>query len=519
MTDRHDEWAPEDDEAVRRALMSLMGDVADQPLPEPAQIRARAEGRADGQVTDLDLHRRRRRSLAFLAGVAAAALVATGAGLLVLNQHPDTPIATSTTDRSTASTVSTGTSAPPSRLRALGPAEWEAVLGVPVEDTVTGEPDEHCFRPAEGSTWQSRSARLADTSRVAGQWIGTSPEGTAPLVRSVDRSITGCEGYSRSSSIDDELADGGSFRAWHNTGAEGPDVWWVEVDDGTSASFLAVPETDGRAYTDQDIRTLARGVLGEVDLARPSTTSSATSTRGTGGTGGTDPGETTTATSTTTEEPTSSAPGGSPTPGEPSTPGGPSDPGGSSTSEDGTTDPSSPTDSPTPPDPTVPAAVPASAYVRPGSWSSQTLTGGQPTVSSPLALGGATTIDPCASTDGAARAGGLGVRSGEDDTFFGRQYVLMTDTGHEADQLMSDLVGRYASDCGGAAETRPLSDSSRVDTFALAQGGRTTYVAVVRQSSTSVTILQLTSPRNAPAPLTDATADQELTRLAGLARR
>ena len=58
MTDRHDPpWDPEDDELVRAALMSLMDDVRDEPLPEPAFIRARAEGATGGEHPSGDRRR------------------------------------------------------------------------------------------------------------------------------------------------------------------------------------------------------------------------------------------------------------------------------------------------------------------------------------------------------------------------------------------------------------------------------------------------------------------------------
>lgn len=503
MTDRHDEWAPEDDELVREALMSLMEDVSSEPLPEPAQIRARAEGRAEGgQVVALDPRRNRRRSMAVLAGVAAAALVATGAGLLVVNQSPDTPVATSSTEHSTS--TSTGTTAAPSKLTTLGPAEWQAVLGVPVDSTVPDEMAAHCFRPVEGTTWQSRSARLSDSTLAAGQWIGTSPEGTDPLTRSVDRSVTGCEGYTRESEIGEDIT-GGSFRAWHHTGPEDVDVWWVEVSDGTSVSFLAVTETDGRSYADEDIRTLALGVLGEVDLTQRSSTSSSTSSEPS-----TTSTPTTPSSSTSTSTATSTTTGGSPTSGS-----------GTGT---GTGSPTPPVNSPTPPDPSLPVVgeVPSSSFVQPGRWSSRALTGGEPAVGGRLELeGGGITIDPCAtpSSIGNARVGGLGIRSGSgSDNFFGRQYVLQTDSRRAGDQLVRNLVGQYSTDCSGAADTRTLADDSRVDTFALVQGDLTTYVAVVRQGPTSVSVLHLTTAKTAPRPLTDATADQQLARLAGLVR-
>lgn len=533
MTDRHDEWTPEDDELVRQALMSLMDDVSCDPLPEPAQIRERAEqsGRSGvGTVTELG-PRRRRRSMAVLAGAAAAALVTAGAALIVVNQSPGSTTATSSSDGDRSSEATTrsigGPTAAASRLRVLGPAEWQAVLGIPVEATEEGEPEDHCFQPAKDTTWESRSARQSDGTRVAGQWVGTSPDGTKPLIRTVNQSVSDCEGYAQDVSIGDDLASDGSFRAWHHTRDEGSDVWWVEVTDGSSASFLSVPEPDGRSYDDDDIRTLARGVLGELDLTRPSstsTTSSSGTSTGSGSTtspGATEPGEGGTSTTTSprsTSDPTTTSPEGSPTSGGGS---GSPEPGDSSTSgpsrPSDDTDPSS-TTSPTVPDPAVPAIgdPPPSTYLPPSRWSSETLTGGAPAVSGPLELeGGPMTIGPCASTAGASKVSGIGIRSGEgDDNYFGRQYVLQTSSSDNADQLESRLVEGYSGDCGGGASARPIGGN----TFAMTQGDLTTYVVVVRQNSTTVSVLQVNTAKTAPRPLTDASASQELGRLARLVR-
>lgn len=535
MTDRHDDWTPEDDELVRRALMSLMDDVSGDPLPEPEEIRARADkASAGGTVTELGPRRPGRRSKAVLAAAAAAVLVAAGAGVIVLNQSPGSTDATSTSDDGPSEITTNqsigGTSAAPSRLRVLGPAEWQAVLGVPVEATEEGEPEDHCFEPAKDTTWDSRSARQSDGSRIAGQWIGTSPDGTKPLIQSVNQSVKDCEGYSQDSSIGDDLASDGAFRAWHHSRSEGSDVWWVEVTDGASASFLSVPESEGRTYDEDDIRTLARGVLGEVDLTRPPSTSSTsgtgTSTGSSSPTSTTGPAEPSTSTSTesdpgVTAAPSSPSSGGTPTSGSGTA--GPDDPtaaGEPGESGDGT-EPTSSTSSPSPLDPAVPARgeVPTSSYVLPSRWSSQILTGGEPAVGGALELeGGPLTMDACSTTEGASDVGGLGIRSGEgDDNYFGRQFILKATTRDRADQLMGRLVEQYSGSCSGRAQSRALS-GGEVDTFALTQGDLTTYVAVVRQNATTVSVLHVNTAKTAPRPLTDATAQQELTRLAGLVR-
>lgn len=500
MTERHDDdsWSPEDDELVRRALMSLMDDVSSAPLPEPAQVRARAEGNGrDAPV--VDLASRRRRSLALLAGAAAAVIVATGAGLLVINQDPDTPVATSTTEQPTP-TSTASSSAAPSRLTALGPGEWQAFLGIDVESTVAGEPAAHCFRPSDDSSWRARSAQQDGGSRVAGQWVGTSPRGTGPLTESVDRSVDDCDGYTQEGTMSERLSDG-TVRAWHNQGPEGG-VWWVEVSDGTSASFLSVTEEEDRTYSEADIRHLARGVLGEVDLTRP--TSSSTSSSASSPTSTTDAPSTSTSTSTTSS-PSSS------------------DPDGTSTSSSSTSSPTPPVNSPTPPDQDAPVVgpVPSSSFIAPSRWSSQTLTGGEAAVGGRLETeGDGLTIDPCASGDGASAVGGLGIRSGwGEDTFFGRQYVLEHDSSRRADQQMTNLRGMYSTDCGGASDTRRIDGGDdETSTYAMTQGDLTTYVALVRQGSTDVTILHLTTAKTAPEPLTDTTAVRELERLAEEAR-
>ncbi|HIZ97228.1 MAG TPA: hypothetical protein H9805_01465, partial [Candidatus Janibacter merdipullorum] len=388
-----------------------------------------------------------------------------------------------------------------SRLVALGPAEWQRVLGVPVASTAPGEPEAHCFEPADGTTWQGRTARQADATPLAGQWIGTSPEGISPLTASVDRAVDDCEGYTTDETLKDTFASGGTLRAWHAVGSQGQGVWWAEVSDGVSTSFLVLPEPSDRAYGTSDITTLARGVLGEIDLTESpsSTTSEPTKT--------TSP-ETTSAPSTTTTTETA-----------PTTPSG-SSTSGSSPSGSSSTSPSPPPNTPTPPDVSRPVVgpIPSSAYIAPSRWSSQTLTGGEPAIGGTLQLEGAITIDECASTEGASQVGGLGIRSGSgSDNFFGRQYILRTETRGEADQMFTNLIGQYNTDCSGRSNTRTIGNGS-VDTFAMAMGDSTTYVAVVRQSPTSITVLHLATAKTAPAPLTDSSAASELRRLARLAR-
>ncbi|MGO1167150.1 MAG: hypothetical protein ACTMHL_11090 [Janibacter sp.] len=505
MTDRHDDesWASEDDELVRQALLSLMDDVSAEPLPEPARIRARAES---GSVVDLD-SRRRRRSMTVLAGAAAAVMVATGAGLLVVNQSPDTPVATSTSPEPTGTSTS-GTAAP-SRLTPLGPAEWQTFLGVPVDATEQGEPDTHCFQPADGSDWVSRSARQADGSRIAGQWVGTSAEGTAPLTASVDQSVEECDGWSRDRSMSDSFSGEGTVRAWRASGPDDVTTWWVEVSDGESVSFLSVPESDGNRYTDDDMRTLALGVLGRADLTRPSSTSSTTTPRSSTSTSSSAPPSTSTSTSTsaptttsTTSDPTTTSPESS----------------SSSTSGSSTTRPTPPPISPTPPDPSVPVVgtVDGTYFVPPSSWASQTLTGGTPSTGGTLRLEGRITVDSCVSTAADDPIGGVGVRSGPgEDNFFGRQYIFKDKTAQERSERHRSVLASYRTNCSGTGTPEVLGEGR----FKMTVGDATTYVAVTRLRSGGTSIIRLNQPKTAPKPLTDSSALKELDRLSGLAAR
>lgn len=504
MTDRHDDesWAPEDDELVRQALLSLMDDVSAEPLPEPSQIRARAES---GSVVDLGSRRRRHRSMAVLAGAAAAALVATGAGLLVINQSPDTPVATSTSGQPT-STSTSSTSAAPSRLTTLGPAEWQTFLGIPVDATEQGEPDTHCFQPADETDWVSRSARQSDGSRIAGQWVGTSAEGIGPLTASVDQSVEDCDGWSRDRSMTDTLTGDGTVRAWHASGPGDATAWWVEVSDGDSVSFLSVPESEGHRYTDEDIRRLALGVLGKADLTTPSSTSSTTtpqsSTSTSSSASSTSTSTSTSSSSSTTSEPTRTTPGSS----------------SSSTSGSSTTRPAPPPISPTPPDTSVPVVgtVDSKYFVPPNSWASQTLTGNEPATGGILDLEGSLTVDSCVSTTSDDPLGGVGVRSGSgEDNFFGRQYIFKDTTAQERSERHDAVLGSYQSNCSGTGVPAALGEGR----FKMTVGDATTYVAVTKLRSGGTSIIQLNQPKTAPKPLTDASAKQELDRLSRLAAR
>ncbi|WP_433954951.1 hypothetical protein [Janibacter indicus] len=187
MTDRHDPpWDPEDDELVRAALMSLMDDVRDEPLPEPAFIRARAEGSRDREHdatgTVVELGRRRRRTFAVVAGVAAAALVATSAALIVVDRPGTAPAGTTTV------------TATDDAITLLDSQEWSAALGLDVTSTrSSADPQGQCFQTPESGSWDRRVSTLADGRVIAGQWIGTSTTSTDAPTDAVDEAVARCE--------------------------------------------------------------------------------------------------------------------------------------------------------------------------------------------------------------------------------------------------------------------------------------------------------------------------------------
>ena len=252
MTDHHDDapWDLDDDELVRSALMSLRHDVSAQPLPEPAFVRARAEGRDEvsgGTVTTLAS--RRRRSFTILAGVAAAVLIATGTGLLVQAQDGTAPPAATSTD-----------SAGEPTMQMLDSAEWSAALGLPVASTVgTAEPDGQCFQTPRSDTWERRVSTLSDGRVVAGQWIGTASGGTNAPTDAIDTAVAQCEKT-------EDLPGDSLFRSWHARGKDGSTYWWVEATRGASTSYLTVAELDGMTYTSEEMRQVAQSALGDVDL-------------------------------------------------------------------------------------------------------------------------------------------------------------------------------------------------------------------------------------------------------------
>lgn len=264
MTDRHDPpWDPEDDELVRAALMSLMDDVRDEPLPEPAFIRARAEGSRDREHdatgTVVELGRRRRRTFAVVAGVAAAALVATSAALIVVDRPGTAPAGTTTV------------TATDDAITLLDSQEWSAALGLDVTSTrSSADPQGQCFQTPESGSWDRRVSTLADGRVIAGQWIGTSTTSTDAPTDAVDEAVARCEEtYTVSSRITEQLplATGdASYRSWHATGPDGSTYWWVEASRGRTTTFLTVAEVDGMTYSSDQMRNLAKAALGDVDL-------------------------------------------------------------------------------------------------------------------------------------------------------------------------------------------------------------------------------------------------------------
>lgn len=488
---KHDDpsWDPEDDELVRAALMSLMDDVSTHPLPEPEAIRARTEGRGTSAVSDLAVHRSRRRSFAFLAGAAAAAVVATTAGLYVANQSPDRPVATSTTQDETTSS----SSAAASRLTMLNAAAWAAVLDAPVESTTTAEPEgQTCFEPTDDASWTHGAPRLADGSVPAGQWIGLPRADSQPLTQAVDAALERCGDLTTTEETRGTLTDGAAYRGWLLEDADGTRTWWVEVTDGDGLSFLTVPESGSDERTPKDIRQLAQAVIGEADLTPETSTSS-------------DP-----TTSTATDTATTTAPTTAPSPATTIIP--PSEPTGTSTGTapgTGTTDPPSSSSSPS-------TTVDSARFVPASQWASQALTGGAATTAGPLHLEGSPPyIEACITSELDAPVAATGIRSGPgEDNYFARQYVALSS---DPDAVRSELLAGYGSGtCPGPAiggSSTPLTSTI----FKLQQGDLTSYIAVVRMQGQGVSVLHLTEAKTAPEPLTDSVAVSELTRMSDLA--
>lgn len=505
MTDRDDgPWGPDDDELVRQALMSLMDDVATHPLPEPEDVRRRAEGHGDGRI--VDLQSRRRRSFTVLAGAAAAVLVAAGAGLFVADQSPETPVGTSSTDATTGTT----TSAAPSRLTMLDVPSWEALLGRSVASTSTDAPDGSCFETTEDASWANGSVQVADGAIPAGQWIGTPRSGSGPLDRAVESAIERCADQAVEQRADSSLPGGAGYRAWRVEDPDGSGRWWVEVTDGDELSFLSFAEAAGGTRTTGEIRRVALAVLDEVDLAQdPSPPTSTTSAPTTAKTTTTAP---TTASTAPPAPTTTSAPPSSPTASAP-----PSSPTSSSSTATGTsTDPTPSSSSTTSPPTDLPVVgpVPSRYFVAPSRWASSTLTGDSPTTGGEILREGGLSIGPCVRIDPADPAGGLGIRSGSgDDNYFGRQFVFRDETARERSERHDVVLDGYRTDCGGNGVPTTLGPGK----FSVTTGDLTTYVVVTELQSGGTSIIHLTTAKTAPAPLTDATASRELDRLSALA--
>ncbi|WP_338748397.1 hypothetical protein [Janibacter alittae] len=486
---RHDDpsWGPDDDELVRAALMSLMDDVSDQPLPEPESIRVRAEGGTD-EVTDLAVHRSRRRSFAVLAGAAAAAVVATTAGIYVANQSPDRPVATSSTHEETTS----GSSTAASRLTMLSAGTWSAVLDRSVRATTTDTPDGgSCFETTDDASWTRGAPRLADGSVPAVQWIGLPESGSQPPTHAVDDALERCSDLAITDTTRGTLGDGAAYRGWRLEPATGGSVWWVEVTDGGGLSLLTVPVSDGLRDTG-DVRELARAVVGEADLTRQTSTSTTS-----------DPTETDTVTATTT----------APSPTTTVIP--PPDPTGTSTGDTAgtgaTASPSSSSSSDSPTD-----VIDSARFVPADQWASPALTGGAATTSGPLRLEGAPPyIEACITSELEAPVAATGIRSGPgEDNYFGRQYIALAS---DPDAVRSELLAGYSSGACPGPAIGGTSTQLTSNIFRLQHGDLTNYIAVVRIQGRGVSVLELAEAKTAPRALTDSVAVSELTRMSDLA--
>lgn len=259
MTDRHDpQWDLDDDELVRAALMSLMDDVRAEPLPEPATIRARAESgsREAAGGTVVDLASRRRRSFTAIAGIAAAAVVATSVALLVQDGDPTAP----------AGTTSQSSATP--QVTMLDSREWSGALGLDVSATTdTSSPNGMCFQTPQTDTWERQVSTLADGRVVAGQWIGTAKGAAAAPTQAVDEAVARCEStYPVQTSVLRNKAGGVRYRFWHARGSDGT-YWWVEATRGNTVTFMSIAELDGMTYTVEEMERIGAGALGEAELA------------------------------------------------------------------------------------------------------------------------------------------------------------------------------------------------------------------------------------------------------------
>lgn len=488
---RHDDssWGPDEDELVRAALMSLMDDVSDQPLPEPESVRARAEGRGTGEVSDLAVRRSRRRSFAFLAGAAAAAVLATTAGLYVANQSPDRPVATSSTHQETTS----GSSTAASRLTMLSARTWSAVLDRPVATTTTDAPDgKGCFESTDDASWTRGAPELADGSIPAVQWIGLPRSGSRPLTRAVDAALERCDDLTTTDRTRGTLTDGATYRGWLMEDTDGTRTWRVEVTDGDGLSFLRVPASGNDSPTPEEIRALALAVIGEADLARETSTSQTS--------GRTD-------TATDTDPTTASSPATTLVPPPQPTGASTGDPSGTGT----TAAPSSSSSSPPTDD-----VIDSARFVPADLWASPALTGSAATTAGPLRLEGSPPyIEACITSELEAPVAATGIRSGPgEDNYFARQYIALSS---DPDTARSELLAGYSSGACPGPAIGGTSTQLTSSIFKLQQGDLTNYIAVVRMQGQGISVLELAEAKTAPRPLTDSVAVSELTRMSDLA--
>lgn len=275
-----DSWRPDDDDRIRAALMSLYADVEAEPLPSPAEIRARAEGgrSAAGGATVVDLADRRRRRARFaVAGAAAAAAVAVvAAGFASLGRTGASntdPAATTNRSALLAEMTAAG-------LRLPVAADWGSLgwASPTVVDARPGAVD--CYAPAAGLAWTGTGVHLGE-AEVGGAQVGRAQdEKTAVRARElVDDSLASCDAVGPVV----ETATGDDWSARRTRRADGVRDWRVIVQRGPDVLYLWLAEPEDRPVDAATLRFFVDRLLG---TSGTPTTGISAPTNPTGTTGG-----------------------------------------------------------------------------------------------------------------------------------------------------------------------------------------------------------------------------------------
>lgn len=434
-------WTPEDDELVRKALLSLRADVEQAPMADPADVRAQGDDR------------RRSRMLAWTAAAAAAVIAIGAVGYSVVSRD-----AVDVAPPATSSTAAPGSYLDQPGALPLA-AEWQDAFGVEssiiVSDSDTSE-DLVCAGALPADPVQSQTVRGEQSGfrGVQMRYAAGSPEAASATFEEVAETVRTCE------TVSTRRVDGpqGSV-LWSYTSADDGSGWIVLARSGRHIAWLQVAgQGDSTAYDAEQVSEIARIAVERMERYGSSQIPSPT----------------------TPKQPPSS-PSAEPT-----------DAGPSAVDEEMPVVGSSP-------------ALASGMFVAASQWSSQALTGGAATRAGTLEFGGSAALHMCdPDTSSAGTFGLVGVTNIETGVFIGRQRVRVLESSQAASDYLSRLASGFSAGCSFPNGTNEVTPGEREGTFRIdtvfADGSPTltTFVGVTEMTTdnavATVVITEITDP-------------------------